>query len=531
MTGQAHKAIGVRPRIKYEANPLIPPLSWQATLDFANRELAVIHGQYVETHNTFFVEGVWDGPFCQGGLDRVENVFGSGCTVRGETVVFVPSSATTDSLFYTATPSELMVSNSLPLLLARIGDSLDPKVPVYEDLNNSIMRGIDGYAEVIPTRRSSVRRLMYHNMEVGGVGPTRVEKPLPPHFSCYADYVSYLRSVYGRLIENARDQGRAKALKIYSTQSRGYDSTAVNVIAAPHGIDRVFTVTKSKGIGRYALEDENHQGNDDGTEICQILNVPSQPIDRRAFTKVFEDETLLNAGVHQSQDANLIEIRNYIEPPCILLTGTLGEMWYTSKCIPSNRKPLINDQLMRWDLSCHGMSELRLGYGFIQAPLPFIGARRRAEIHRITESAEMIPWRLDNNYDRPIPRRLGEEAGIPRSFFGQEKMASVVEVPQPQVPIGKELRRDFWEFLISNGLRTPLSLKAVPAVQAFNKAVIFAGPVGRYKLIYYLGRAVDRLSRGRHSLGLLWEDLNASFYVFCVNRVVEEYRRYLCQQT
>jgi hypothetical protein len=33
----------------------------------------------------------------------------------------------------------------------------------------------------------------------------------------------------------------------------------------------------------------------------------------------------------------------------------------------------------------------------------------------------MIPWRLNNSYDRPIPRRIAEEAGVPRHLFGQKK--------------------------------------------------------------------------------------------------------------
>ena len=33
----------------------------------------------------------------------------------------------------------------------------------------------------------------------------------------------------------------------------------------------------------------------------------------------------------------------------------------------------------------------------------------------------MAPWRLGNDYDRPIPRRIAESAGVPRAAFGQRK--------------------------------------------------------------------------------------------------------------
>jgi hypothetical protein len=33
----------------------------------------------------------------------------------------------------------------------------------------------------------------------------------------------------------------------------------------------------------------------------------------------------------------------------------------------------------------------------------------------------MKKWQLNNNYDRPIPRRIIEEAGVPRELFGLNK--------------------------------------------------------------------------------------------------------------
>ena len=37
----------------------------------------------------------------------------------------------------------------------------------------------------------------------------------------------------------------------------------------------------------------------------------------------------------------------------------------------------------------------------------------------------MKPWVLGTDYDRPIPRRILEERGVPRAAFGQVKRASV----------------------------------------------------------------------------------------------------------
>src|SRR5207245_1892941 len=50
-------------------------------------------------------------------------------------------------------------------------------------------------------------------------------------------------------------------------------------------------------------------------------------------------------------------------------------------------------------------------------------ARRKPEIIAISRSAEMAPYRIGGSYDRPIARRLLEEAGVPRQLFGQKKRA------------------------------------------------------------------------------------------------------------
>src|SRR5438067_688694 len=55
----------------------------------------------------------------------------------------------------------------------------------------------------------------------------------------------------------------------------------------------------------------------------------------------------------------------------------------------------------------------------------------------------MAPWRLGSDYDRPIPRRILEEAGIPRQLFGTRKKA-VVETYN--FPKNRALRRQFFAY-------------------------------------------------------------------------------------
>jgi hypothetical protein len=75
---------------------------------------------------------------------------------------------------------------------------------------------------------------------------------------------------------------------------------------------------------------------------------------------------------------------------------------------------------------------------------PYIGALHGPAIYRITHSDEMRPWKLGTGYyDRPIARRIAEEAGVPRENFGQSKFGT----SEKAGGLGEGSERDFQEFL------------------------------------------------------------------------------------
>src|SRR5262249_54209702 len=154
--------------------------------------------------------------------------------------------STTDYLYYGEDGGQVTVSNSLPLLLAYTRDSLDPRCPEYPLICDSIVDGINDYRRDIPTKRGKVRRQMYRNLDVSREQISESEKRMPPRFECFEDYRSYLQDNYALIAANARDGARTQPLEILSTQSKGYDSSAVNAIARAYGIDKVFTVSKAK---------------------------------------------------------------------------------------------------------------------------------------------------------------------------------------------------------------------------------------------------------------------------------------------
>jgi hypothetical protein len=109
----------------------------------------------------------------------------------------------------------------------------------------------------------------------------------------------------------------------------------------------------------------------------------------------------------------------YIESHCstaVVFTGHHGDaVWDVN----------LPDDLLNAQRRAHSLigycQEMRLKAGFINIPVPIIEMANIKDIVSISRSPEMAPWRLNNNYDRPIARRIAEDAGVPRHLFGQKK--------------------------------------------------------------------------------------------------------------
>jgi hypothetical protein len=518
-------------KLTFKLNQALPKLAWIAHVDPLDHKTAVTHGPWVEVFEQGFIEGIWDGPFAEAAFDRSACVFGSGAVVRGETLVFVSSASTTDYLYWWSSEdaSHVIVANSLPLLLASRDDELDPAVENYDSINNSVMAGINRYVTKMPTKKGEVNRLMHWNLVVGAGPVKEQDKPLPPAFATFDDYFAYLTDSYRRLAENARDVGRSRPMAIFSTQSKGYDSTAANAIAKNHGVDAVFTVTKSKGKGYFADEDRHLELDDDGSVICGFLGLKCVPIERRALESDSRKEYLFYACMHETGDFNLLQIGEHVQQPTVLITGCLGELWYGAN-YDAEHPGLINPDLMRGDLGNHGLTEVRLQAGYVQLAFPYIGARSRADIFRITESAEMEPWRLHTDYDRPIPRRLAEQAGLPRALFGQVKMASVLEFPAPISPVDRDLRHEYLAFLVGQGVLFRGQTLLLPLVRQWN-ALLWTTSPRRHAWNYYLQRGISKLMGRRFSFPQVLTRLNGSIFCFCVNKRIEDYRQAIAVTT
>ena len=180
--------------------------------------------------------------------------------------------------------------------------------------------------------------------------------------------------------------------------------------------------------------------------------------------------------------------------------------------------------LKRHDLGGQGWSEIRLEAGFVHVPAPFLGARRRDQIARITGSEEMREWRSGKEYDKPIPARIAVENGVPRHTFGQAKKAAAVQFCPPCVPLGKELRDEYFEFLRRHRLLSKSVSRLFPLVRRIN-AYIWVASSRHHRPVYYLGRVLSRLRRRQMTVPLIWDQLTGTIFCFAVNRRVAALRR------
>ena len=75
------------------------------------------------------------------------------------------------------------------------------------------------------------------------------------------------------------------------------------------------------------------------------------------------------------------------------------------------------------ELSGNSMADFRLRIDCIHVPLPYFGALQQPTTSALEDDPTMAAYRIGGYYDRPIARRLAEEAGLPRGSFAQTKIA------------------------------------------------------------------------------------------------------------
>ena len=411
----------------YELAPSWPPLAWAALCENGSSSIPVIHGPSVERRQHWFCEAVWDGPFSEGNLDQTDIVFGSGARCRGDGATFVSSAATVDRLHLSVRGNRTFVSNSLPCLLAVIGARLDPAFRGYADLFLSVTRGLDDVPDLPIDEGAAVQFAYRTNLRWDGYQLHRVEKcGEPRNLSSFRDYVGFQRAALQRVGENMASPQRTRSYSWLGTISRGYDSPTCALLTREVGLRRVITIDESRpGVI------------DDGGDIALALGLTCVVVGRLAWTSQEPLEPLFLVADGQGKEIPIAGAAAELGQ-VVLVTGHGGD---TAWSLESHKYANPGTY------SGMSMAEYRLHVGFVHMPCPFIGWSQLSDIVNLSRSDEMMAWNFGGTYNRPICRRLLEEAGVPRGSFGVSKTGASIRFLRGEDAWSKKGRRAFLAWL------------------------------------------------------------------------------------
>jgi hypothetical protein len=453
------------PTLSYHEVATLPRLAWLAVVDRGGGRARVFHGSAVECRDRWMVEGVWDGDFAGGGFHDSAHFFGSGIRVEGDRLLFVPSSALVDRLLYCRHRGRVLVSNSLVLLLAFTHARLDPGHD-YRAEATAIRQGAQAYSRefvVIHPEIPSFFQVYDECLVVEHDGLRFATLREAPRIESFAQYRDLVAGTLGWLHHNYSSPDRRAPMAAFVTLSSGYDSAAVAALVSALGVETCFTARRSNSYLPLWLSPS--AARDDGTSIARTLGLAVVPLDPRR-SRVTEDELFFLApGCAQPALVfhSMTRLLAKRSGAAVLFTGFQGdEVWDTTWEQAYHQRGVI-----RGDSAALGLSEIRLKSGFINLAVPALCARRIRDVAGLGVAPEMEPWRMHDAYDRPIPRRIVETAGIARGGFARRKKAVVRTYPYP---VNRALRSAFFRWL---GERRGLTPAFLYLHVALNRVVFF----------------------------------------------------------
>jgi hypothetical protein len=434
-----------------------PRLAWVAMVRRHLETVWVLHGRCVETTPTSCVEAVWPGKFHEADFDLSDIVIGTGIRVRPDSIRFVSSSDTLNRLYYFEDEERtLFVANSLPALLAVADLDLVPDFD-YGRAMLSIRNGLVTHAREIRSSRGNIRLLYLHNLIVTKSRATIVAKrAAAPEMDDFATYRDYLFGIAQRVGENSRAPARRHRITPLATVSKGYDSPVSAILARAAGTQAAVTIATAR---RYA--GNPFHIDDSGADVAAQLGLSCKIYKRTQ--RDYPHEDAIWAAIANVGDLNLTTF-DYPQPLCLLFTGfNGGSLW--------DRDLQPTEPLRRKDTSGARFSEARLELGVFNCAPAYWGFAKADQIRALARRPEMLPWTLGSDYDRPVPRRFAEEAGLRRGSFATRKMASSFNRKYGR-PLSVSLRKDFADFMRRHGGRaapglvegTALALRALDAL-------------------------------------------------------------------
>lgn len=465
-------------RFRYCPVPTLPRLAWLAELRAGSAETVVYHGPWVETAPTAFCEGAWDGPFAEQRFDRAATFLGSGARLAADGVTFSSATHLFERLYAVRHGDRLLISNSLVFLLAHSGDGFDLGYPnTYFDLLDYDRQGYRNTRKTLHTRNGATVRLLEHgNFRVdSNLTVQRREKAVLPPPRGFADYRDKLLATLAAVAGNAAAAGRRQTFRLLASASRGYDSTAIAALVRTVGGREALTFAAADGVPLA----------DDGSAIARHLGLAVTAYDRTAYRRLAqpaEPEFLVcPTGTTIPLAAAEAQLQG-----AIYCTGRYADLaWEPDEknMLPYLLWPTTNNR------SGATYEEFRLRTGFVHFPIPGVMISYSHELYQLSVSREMQPWSLPSAYNKPIPRRLAEEAGVPRALFGQEKMASAHAILEDGAAFHPAAWGDFQAFLAAHPEHAAvLAAQRLPLRRALDRARKGGVQLARRRLPYRLYR-------------------------------------------
>jgi len=407
-------------RFEFQCIPDLPQLAWAARLRKGDPAIQVFHGSAVEIRENVFFDGAWDGSFEDFAFHEASTVACAGAHIRDDHVVFAGPSHMGERFYSIRARGELLVSNSLAFLLALCGERLDPEYPhYYLDFLNVLRVGIK-------VKEKRLRLLGPGFVEMHDccnlrIDPdltqTRLEKPVGPPPRDFLSYRSFLERALQGVIANAGHVRRRYCYRPVTMLSQGYDSTAISALASKAGCREAVTFRRSGGRSGY--ED------DSGAAIAVWLGLNITEYERMDFERLpqFRPEEFYIDP--EGNDRHLTVMEQQLAGSLLLSGKDADNIWPRPGgrhwgVLSETGRSWLQD-LHMFNLGGRGLTEFRIRAGFVHFPPGTSGAVHGPVIHAIGRSREMKPWSLGGRYDKPIPRRIAEEAGVPRHLFGQKK--------------------------------------------------------------------------------------------------------------
>ena len=226
-------------------------------------------------------------------------------------------------------------------------------------------------------------------------------------FATFTEYKNLLVRELEALADNAKAEGRNQTYRLVASVSSGFDSAASAVIARDAGGREAYTFAEASAAPPGTSDSGAHIARQLGLDVTtyhtesykQRDDIPEAGF---VATGYGGPQVYISAAEQQLRGA-------------INIAGFGGDfVWqYASASSPSHDGPLVPGGFSN--------QNFELSLPTLTLAVPMIGARHTAALARLSWSAEMEPFRLGGDYDRPLPRRILEEAGVPRGAFATEK--------------------------------------------------------------------------------------------------------------